>query len=258
MTEKHFEALATAVQEALGAGMPLKYADMPKRKPRHILTPEERARGHKLTREDCVKGAIAANRIRGAWGGKVAQAKGTAHKLSVEERRRGGLVTAAKRREARARALVTLALPAKRDLEPLSTGWTPGTAGPDNLPVEISPALPVPMSPAVARAFGASLVGKLFTDVPPLTSEAIRAAGDAALAAHGRESADLSIPQVVVDAFTLSALRRFRLGPVTPFQLTRSQRAQVDLMREAGYIEVTSDSMLQLTSKGREAIENAS
>lgn len=57
--------------------------------------------------------------------------------------------------------------------------------------------------------------------------------------------------------FILSALKRFRLGPLSPLSLTRSQRAQVDLMVRGGWLEVTGDSMLQLTGKGRGAIQVA-
>lgn len=176
---------------------------------RHILTPEERARGHRLTREDRVKGGKAANRIRGARGGKAAHAKGTAHQLTAEQRRRGGLATAAKRRAKREADLIALALGGKTQEQQLTEIY-----------------------------LGASLADQLLHNPLVVPLEALP-------------------PAPSIDPFTLSALRRFRLGPISPFQLTRSQRAQVDLMREAGYIEATGDSMLQLASKGRQAIDEA-
>jgi hypothetical protein len=59
------------------------------------------------------------------------------------------------------------------------------------------------------------------------------------------------------DPFTLSALKRFLPGPRSPLSLTRSQRAHVDIMVAGGWLEVTGDSMLRLTAKGRAAVEGS-
>lgn len=70
----------------------------------------------------------------------------------------------------------------------------------------------------------------------------------------GREENQRPEPEPV-DPFTLSALKRFRLGPLSPLALTRSQRAHVQVMRDAGYLEADTESRVRLTEKGRQAIE---
>lgn len=55
------------------------------------------------------------------------------------------------------------------------------------------------------------------------------------------------------DPFTMSALQRFRLGPKTPFELKRSERAQLDLLRAGGWVEGAE--LISLTEKGRKALE---
>lgn len=252
---------------------------------RHQLTTEERRKGaqatnaklaasgkqHRLTRSDCVKG------------GKAYHDGKNHHLLTSAERRRGGLVTAAKRRAERARALVTLALgdggkvpeapippcaaamgclcaghargnpaeepcdtsevPAKRDSQdPHTPGCAfagdPNTAG-------CCVGYPLLQPPAVEALYqkGASLAGKLRTP-PELWPD--HEENDPNLADTSPEP---------IDPFTLSALKRFRLGPLSPLALTRSQRAQIDVMMNAGYIERTPDDFLALTEKGWGAIK---
>jgi hypothetical protein len=201
------------------------------RKPRHIFTPEERARGHKLTREDRVRGGIAANRIRGAKGGKAVHAKGTAHKLTSEDRRRGGLATAAKRRAQREKDLIALGLEGTR------IGYEhEQRTGRRVLKPEAR----------VAYELGASLAGKLFVDPPPT---------QAYNQPTPENTPEAFAPRIfTVDAFTLSALKRFRLGPMSPLSLTRSQRSHATIMAAAGYLEADGESMLRLTGKGWDAI----
>lgn len=246
---------------------------------RHILTQEERARGHKLTRADCIKGGFAANRMLGAKGGRSAHAKGTAHALTVEERRRGGLATAAKRRAKREKELAGLSLfdgakqmlssvlvapeplPAKRDTEPSQPMRSPVVsldAAMDRAMAGAPEAFGETLSRSEdAYSLGASLAGKLIEPalepIPPCA-----AAMGCLCAGHARGNAadaPCDTSEVLsIDPFILSALKRFRLGPLSPLALTRSQRAQVDLMVSGGWLEVTGDSMLQLTDKGSNAI----
>jgi len=262
--------------------------------PRHQLTPEERRKGgktahaklvaagkaHKLTADDARKGARAIHAYARTIGVHVG------HQLTHADRVRGGLVAAAKRRKERERALITLALPAKRDTEhitatidtkremeseapkalggPLLGLWTPPAgyhdycaaigergrardakreteAPSNNTPVESWPE----HEEHDPYLMGASLADELM-------------AGEGASLATipgqftGIRSMAMAPP---VDPFTLSALKRFRLGPKSPLHLTRGQRAQVDLMVRDGWLEATGDSMLQLTSKGWQAIE---
>lgn len=240
--------------------------------PRHILTPEERLKGgkashvklvnsgkvHKLTSADSRKGALAVH----AYARTIGVHHG--HALTLEDRRRGGLATAAKRRKERERALITLALPAKRGSESLLSNpkdWV------DVIPVADLPAL------------GASLAGKLMEPQPPGVSDydtydaaipadsspepipPCAAAMGYLCAGHARgNSADApcdtrEIPQA--DPFTLSALKRFLPGPRSPLSLTRSQRAHVDIMRREGYLMADRGNMLALTEKGRQAVEES-
>ncbi len=57
-----------------------------------------------------------------------------------------------------------------------------------------------------------------------------------------------------IDPFTLSALKRFRLGPLSPLALTRSQRAHIEIMLAGGWVEVDAESRVRLTAKGEAAL----
>lgn len=260
---------------------------MTPKRARHILTPEERRKGsqatnaklatngkrHRLTRDQCASGAHTVAAM-------VLFNRAKRHPLTAEDRRRGGLATAAKRRAKRAADLIALALPAfpagatigyriegefppagapaKRDTEaPKSLSTLPEVLGSALLPGEDS-FDSISSATRELMGVGASLASKLME--PP------RPSGDAEDLYLPREyeretpiKLEVASGVLTTDPFILSALKRFRLGPLNPLSLTRSQRAQVDLMVSDGWLEVTGDSMLQLTSKGRGAIqENAS
>lgn len=191
---------------------------------------------HQLTLADRKRGCAVA---KGRAGGRKVQASGKAHKLTSEERRRGGLATAAKRRKERERALITLALPAKRGSESSSEGITSDDVRAYRETQGVEDETPTSDLPAL----GASLAGKLM-------------AGEGAIKALTTEAMKLHTvnPPPSVDPFTLSALKRFLPGPRSPLSLTRSQRAQVDLMIKDGWLMATGDSMLALTEKGRQAV----
>jgi hypothetical protein len=57
------------------------------------------------------------------------------------------------------------------------------------------------------------------------------------------------------DPLTLSALKRFRLGPLSPLALTRSQRAHLPILQAGGWIEADAQNMMRLTAKGEAALK---
>lgn len=211
-------------------------------------------------------------------GGKAKYAKygHTGHKLTrvdrqlggrnqpLEAKRRGGLATAAKRRAQRERNLLALALPAKRGSESPSEP----DLGFDSPLWDVEPAQRGSQSPGEPAA---PITDEALANVqvlteritiptgPELASKLL--AGEGAEITNictdgGREENQRPEPEPV-DPFTLSALKRFRLGPLSPLALTRSQRAQVDVMVKDGWLEADSVSMLRLTEKGRQAIEGS-
>lgn len=213
--------------------------------PRHILTPEERARGHKLTHADRVRGGR--NVPRAKRGGKPSPERvaklielGTKYRITSANARAMAARSAQVRRERRAQALITLALPAKRDSE----SREPRQGEPDDVAIIDGQVMVGEIKSAGgAYAMGASLAGKLM-------------AGEAQRLEAEREALAASAPKPpACDPFTLSALKRFRLGPKSPLHLTRSQRAQVDVMIAGGWLMATGDSMLALTEKGWQAVD---
>lgn len=229
--------------------------------PRHILTPEERARGHKLTHADRVRGGRnvpKAKRAKAALANPTHLAKlvemGKPYRLTSERAKELAAISARVRRAQRAKALITLALgtgeaktqpSAKltRELQadPEAFGLVAAVSMSEAYPdhEECDPNL---MGPVEAHALGASLAGKLM-------------AGEGAIKALTAEAMKLHTVNPPPDPFTLSALKRFLPGPRSPLSLTRSQRAHVGIMRGAGYLTVTGDSMLALTEKGRLVVE---
>lgn len=226
---------------------------------RHILTPEETARGHCLTFEDRRKGGR--NVPKATRGGAHSATNiarlielGAKYRLTSERARELAAISAQVRRARRAEKLITLALD-KAPVMPMSKAY------PDH--EEYDPSL---MGPVSARTVTTTdewghtrVVGGHGGEVGDLQD--LGASLAPKLLAGEWESVDFArppgappIPQP--DPFTLSALKRFLPGPRSPLSLTRSQRAHVDIMRREGYLAVTGDSMLALTEKGRQAIES--
>ncbi len=271
--------------------------------PRHQLTPEERARGHKLTHADRVKGG--ANTSREAVAARLAAryaararraspqfiASGKPHRFTKENARAMALKGAAKRRGERLAKMLTRA---KQDFPPMTPERfyeqmreKPKAPGPYPLGVAYcGPAKRGTDSPSAGLAITVSnnhdetvmnamaeklgtpeataggepeVRGYLLPSGPASQAEYLdycAAIGERRLASepplhHGPE-----VPKPdSIDPFTLSALKRFRLGPVSPLALTRSQRTHVTVMRNAGYLEADGVSMLRLTDKGWDAIK---
>lgn len=180
--------------------------------PRHVLTPEERARGHKLTAADRAKGGRNV-----PWAKRMEAAlKYPAHITQLIEAGRAHRFTPE-----------TSRLANRRGMEKRKT---------------------------IGYRFMAKLVDAHSHDDSVV--DAIKAklqAAESICSDGGREENQRPEPETL-DPFTLSALKRFRLGPVSPLQLTRSQRAHVQVMRDAGYLEADGVSMLRLTEKGRQAL----
>lgn len=225
---------------------------------RHILTPEETARGHRLTLEDRRKGGR--NVPRATRGGKPRPehiAKlielGAPYRLTSERARELAKLSAQVRRERRAAALARLEL-GKREATMPSEGLIVSSPEQNKRLTEIylggQERIELTMAEVAkmestkdARALGASLAGKLMEGTNPDPSSFVLTT--------------VGPPSEPIDPFTLSALKRFRLGPRSPLELTRSQRAHVEIMREQGFLAVTGDSMLALTEKGRQAVEGS-
>jgi len=267
---------------------------------RHQLTPEERARGHKLTKADRIKGGRNVPRAKRAAAAlkypahiERLVAVGAKYRLTSERARELAKLSAQVRRERRAKALVTLALDREGRVfstpeqnKRLTEIYLGGQERIELTMAEVgrmeasAPAarrgMEPPKHPALSwlqsGADGMLAIDKPHADTGPvmdLTGEAAYELG-ASLAGKlmaGEGASLATVPGQFTgirsmasppppDAFTLSALKRFRLGPKSPLHLTRGQRAQVDLMVRDGWLEVTGDSMLQLTAKGWQAVEN--
>lgn len=224
---------------------------------RHILTPEETARGHRLTLEDRRKGGR--NVPKATRGGAHSATNitrlielGAKYRLTSERARELAAISAQVRRARRAEKLITLALD-KAPVMPMSKAY------PDH--EECDPSL---MGPVSARTVTTTdewghtrVVGGHGGEVGDLqdlgASLALKLlAGEWESVDFARPPGALSIPQP--DPFTLSALKRFRLGPKSPLSLTRSQQAHLKIMMEAGYLEADGENMVKLTAKGWEAI----
>lgn len=207
--------------------------------PRHILTPEERARGHQLTQADRIKGGKNVPRAKRAAAAlkypahiKLLVALGVRYRLTSERARELARLSAQVRRERRAKALASLAL-------------GDGGKGAPHTHAIFDPTGAIVQADGCVgdlHALGASLAGKLMAR-PAVSDEDL--ASDMAPELFEAPS---------VDPFTLSALKRLRLEPKSPLSLTRSQRAHVEVMMNAGYVERTPDDFLALTEKGRQAI----
>lgn len=212
----------------------------------HRLTPEERARGHKLTAEDRRKGGRNVPREvrKRAVAGPKLLAAGVPYRFTAESSRRANQ---RKREIAEGRRMAAMLLVDRSPACVLPEAiFTPGSLE------EIKRRFP-PMTPEL---FHAEMSKPAEPQVPPCAAAmgclcAGHARGDSA--AVPCDTSEVPAP----DPFTLSALKRFRLGPASVFILTRSQRAHVAILCDQGYLEGRGGPVYSLTAKGRAALEGA-
>lgn len=242
--------------------------------PRHQFTPEDRR-----------KGGLSHAKKHGRQG----------HKLTQADRRRGGLATAAKRRAQRAAAYhATIEANAQyaAKLEAIYLGGPEKTlaeVGKMQRAAALSPgpgveafyramtAGPAPVTLAEAERmrddFNTTKLGKTIAE--KLLSSHTDSCGERGANCDGIGRCDEAMaekllaerlptvnvrveapPPPTIDPFTLSALKRFRCGPLSPLALTRSQRAHVEIMLAGGWVEKTPEAMIRLTAKGEAALAN--